>query len=63
MKRKKLKLKELPEILDPNIVGEYFGVCASSFCSMCKLSILDYVKIGKKFPKQTLINFLNKNKK
>ncbi len=62
--KKKLKLEELPEILDPNIVGEYFGVCSSSVRTMCKLGVLGYVKIGKKFkiPKQALINFLNKNK-
>ena len=63
--KKKLKLEELPEILDPNIVGEYFGVCASSIRSMCKLGILDYVKIGKKFkiPKQALIEFLHNTQK
>lgn len=62
---KKLKLEELPEILDPYIVGEYFGVCASSVRTMCKLGVLYYVKIGKKFkiPKQALIEFLNNNKK
>lgn len=63
--KKKLKLEELPEILDPNIVGEYFGVCSSSVRTMCKLGVLGCVKIGKKFkiPKQALIEFLNNNKK
>lgn len=62
---KKLKLEELPEILDPCIVGEYLGVCSTSIRTMCKLNILSHVKIGKKFkiPKQALIEFLNSNKK
>ena len=63
--KKKLKLEELPEILDPILVGEYFGVCSSSVGTMCKFRSLGCVKIGKKFkiPKQALIEFLNSNNK
>lgn len=59
--KKKMKLEELPEILDPAIVSAYLGVCATSIRTMCKLGVLEHVKVGKKFkiPKQALIKFLN----
>lgn len=62
---KNLKIENLPEILTPDMVGEYLGVCSTSIRTMCKLGILGCVKIGKKFkiPKQALIEFLNNSKK